>query len=393
MWSYRYRADYKERMEIGHLSVASPDRVFQWLKESWTEPNKDLHLFLPHEDNGRRLLEYVLLRRRDPLINYGLARYGYCREIIQQAYDRGDASTRYAAVANPRGGPALSQAQEILRRGHLQLAQALLQNEFLPSGFIENLLLRKEDFKGISNDRFMMLIVALTGNKRLSRPYDTLYMDGWDDYRYHSVFKAAWNLVTTLPATQAWASVLSSFLHHTQRSYKLDDLEGTIKRWDIDSPDDQKPWYQKSQSFHLRTLLADYYDPDDKLLESEDLALRMSFYRRFAPHKYQEWPEFLKKDGENFVEAVMNNMNVWQSESERERLRQVAWDCPDEHHSMLAPNDFRARQAHYRKEHPNWFRDEDESSIEKRLEDIQDRLGQMEVSIKELAARRRGLFS
>jgi hypothetical protein len=394
MWSYRYRADYKERIEIGHLSLASPDRVLQWLKESWTEPDKDHHLSLPYEDNGRQLLEYVLLRRRDPLINYGLARYGYCRKTIQQAYDRGDASTRYAAIANPRGGPVLSQVEEILRTGHPQLVQALLKNEFLPSGFIENLLSRKENFEGIPDDRFMVLIVALTGNKRLNRQYDTLYIDGYDDYRYHSVFKAAWDLTTTLPATQAWASVLSSFLHQTQRSYKLDDLEGTIKRWDIDSPDDQRTWYQRSQSFHLRTLLADYYDADDdKLLGSEDLALRMSFYRRFAPYKYREWPDFLAKDGENFVEAVMNNMNVWQSASERERLNRVAWDCPDEHHSMSAPNDFRSRQAHYRKEYPNWFRDEDGPSIEKRLEDMQEQLERMRGSIQELAARRRGLFS
>ena len=38
MWSFRYKADYKERIEIGHLLLASPDRVLQWLKDNWTEP-------------------------------------------------------------------------------------------------------------------------------------------------------------------------------------------------------------------------------------------------------------------------------------------------------------------------------------------------------------------
>jgi hypothetical protein len=221
-----------------------------------------------------------LLRRRDPIVNYALARYGYCRETIQKAYDRGDASTRYAAVANPRGGPVLSQIQEILRTGRPQLVEALLKNEFLPSGFIENILSRKENFAGISDERLMMLIVALTGNKRLNRPYETLYMDGYDDHRYHRVFKAAWDLTCTVPATQAWASVLSSFLQQTQKSHELDDLKNTIKRWDIDSADDEEVWFQRSQSFHLRTLIADYCDADDILLESNDLG--QSFWRRMA---------------------------------------------------------------------------------------------------------------
>jgi hypothetical protein len=295
MRSFRYRAEYKERIEIGHLSRASPENVLQWFKDNWGEPDKEHHLSLPYEDNGRQLLEYVLLRRRDPIVNYALARYGYCRETIQKAYDRGDASIRYAAVANPRGGPVLSQVQEILRTGRSQLVEALLKNEFLPSGFVENLLYRRENFVGISDERFMVLIVALTGNKRLNRSYETLYMDGYDDYRYHSVFKAAWDLTSTVPATQAWAGVLSSFLQQTQKSHELDDLKNTIKRWDIDSADDEEVWFQRSQSFHLRTLIADYCDADDTLLESDDLALRMSFYRRFVPYHTKSGQSFCRR--------------------------------------------------------------------------------------------------
>jgi hypothetical protein len=88
----------------------------------------------------------------------------------------------------------------------------------------------------------------------------------------------------------------------------------------------------------------------------------------------------------------MNNIQIWQSEAERMRLNGVAWACPDPHHDMSAPNDFRAQEVYYRKEYPTWFLDEDGPSVEQRLEDMKNQLERLEGSIQELTMRRRGLF-
>src|SRR5260221_6803062 len=143
-----YKSSHEERVELGYLAKTTPDEVVRWLRDNYKEPPKGLYgeTIDLYKDDGRRLLEYVLSRRNDRLIDHGLARYGFSRYAIQKAYDRGDVSTRAAALSNIRGGVVLRQAHDILRTGKYSLVRAMLQNKFLWGSYIEKLLRRKDDF-------------------------------------------------------------------------------------------------------------------------------------------------------------------------------------------------------------------------------------------------------
>jgi hypothetical protein len=385
-----YRADYQERAEAGYFLSSPPGMVAEWLQTNWKQPEPGIDSDgWRTDDSGRRLIEYLLVRRREPLIDHALARYGYSTPAIQRVYNRGDVSTRYAAVQNPRGGAALNQAQEILRTGKRSLVTALLQNPNLSSDFLEQLLRRKGRFSDIPDTRFILILYTLAGNKRLSKPYDGPF-DGWAEYKYNQVFDAAWDLTRAAPTDQKWAAVLSSLLCRANRPPGFKDLEGTIERWRIDEPIEEPKWHLRSNSFILRSYIADFSRADDDLLRSSDPALRMSFYRRFSPWQYKDWPDYLTRDGEEFVNAALENFELWRSPTKRERLERVCWDCPDPHHAMDAPNSFRSAQRGYRKRFPAWFSEDEKFSIQRPvcvLLKNEERLVNLEEKIDEIAAR------
>jgi hypothetical protein len=386
-----YRADYQERAEAGYFLSAPPGMVAEWLQTNWKQPEPGIDSDgWRTDDSGRRLIEYLLARRREPLIDHALARYGYSRPAIQRVYNRGDVSTRYAAVQNPRGGAALNQAQDILRTGKRSLVTPLLQNPNLSSDFLEQLLRRKGHFSDIPDTRFILILYSLTGNKRLSKPYESPYFDGWLEYKYNQVFDAAWDLTRTAPADQKWAAVLSSLLWRANRPPGFKDLEATIERWRVDDPIEEPTWYLRSNSFNLRSYIANFSRADDDLLRSSDAALRMSFYRRFSPWQYKNWPDFLTRDGEEFVNAVLENLELWRSPTERERLERVCWECPDPRHTMDAPNSFRAAQEGYRKGFPTWFTEDEQFSIQRQVSILlknEERLVELDEKISDLAAK------
>ena len=59
-------------------------------------------------------------------------------------------------------------------------------------------------------------------------------------------------------------------------------------------------WYFKEDNdgfdagFDLRSRLADTLDPTEAMLRAKDAAIRSSFYRRFEPSKFSNWPKFAK---------------------------------------------------------------------------------------------------
>lgn len=390
---FTYKADAPERIEIGYLAKALPEAVVEWLKVNWQEPEEGIYGDMwRHEDDGRRLLEYVLYRRNDPFIDYGLARYGFSLNVIQRVYDRGDETARLAAIGNPNGNTHLKQAKDILINGKYRAVNLLLQNKYLAGGFINNLFNRKESFSDIDDDRFLLILTAIKGNERLNRPYKSLYLDGFDDYQYHKAFSAAWELTKSVPVSQRWAVVLWELLANCQKPVGFEELEETIQRWRIDKPTDgEVEWFERSPSFSVRALLGSLSENDENLMNSDDPAMRVAFYRKFKPYKYKDWSDYLERDGGEFVNAALSNDNLWRSEKYREQLSQACWDVPDPNHTMDVPNDYRGREAFYRERHPDWFADEDESDSTE-LDIILERIDTLEERLNIAIQAKRGLF-
>jgi hypothetical protein len=358
---FHYRADYRERILMGELSTAPVAVVVDWLKANWREPElTGSEYYILGDDAGRKMLEYVLVRRGGRAINLAIAQYGHSSSAIQKAVNALGALGLYAGASNPRLGPQLSQREFILRKGKRALLRALLQNRFLSGEFIEDLLARKRACADLSDERLFRIVIAITGNERLNRRCNSAYIDGYADYLYHKPFDAAWNLVKTVPVNREWAAALWSLLEKTQPAATFDGVTAAIERWRVDAPM-PKPvkWYDRPPSFRVRSLIADRLQADNALVASEDAALRTSFYRRFQPPQFPNWPDFIKEDHGEFFESVLHNAAIWSRPQERQRLYTLAWSMDKADSSFDAVNSVRAARQRFRSLYPEWFNDDD----------------------------------
>ena len=89
---YTYRALEKERIEIAYLMKVPPIDTVRWLESH--EPTSDINGRSFASDDERRLIEFLLSRRKQPLIDWGIARYGRSKNAIQRAFNRGDVGPR-----------------------------------------------------------------------------------------------------------------------------------------------------------------------------------------------------------------------------------------------------------------------------------------------------------
>jgi len=380
-------SDYQKRITATFLKHCSQDKAYEWLSANskLSEGLKEGFSRRYELERERKVLEYLLLRRKNPLIDLGLAQFACTPHVLKTAFARGGPGVRCAALANPflfdsslLPEDSVINLREVVIRGNRRELEALAVNAHLPDEFYEHLINRTEYFAELDDRNCKFMLYHLGDNSRLSATYDETFLDGFSDYMYHEVFTAAWQLCATVPATQEWAAVLVHLLYKAQSPVGFKEVGEVIERWRIDPPkkeDDR--YYNSGHAFYLRSRLADLLEADEQLLNSPDLALRQSFYRRFSPWKFKNWPEFLEKDGEEFVqEAASGNLSLWKSKEERDRLRQVAWDCPDPHSDMMMPNIYRGREKSLREEHPEWFHDEDDeystdpSSVARRMEKL-----------------------
>lgn len=378
--------DYEKRITAAFLKNCSPDAAYNWLHER-------AKALAEEGANGRRnwdaqsehrVLEYVLLRRRHPLIDVGLAQHGRTGHVLRVVFGRGNAGVRCAVLANRflfksdflSEGPVVDLGP-LLKHGNRRELEALALNPHLPDSFYEDLIKRTAAFANVDDRTYTSMLYRLGDNPRLSASYDDTFLDGYSDYKFHSVLTAAWELTATAPNTKDWAAILSHLLHKAKPPVGFKDVMNVIQRWQIDTPRrDDDSYYFPGYGFNLRSRLADLLEPDDTLLNSPDFALRQSFYRRFSPRTYKDWPDFLQRDGEEFVQEAMQNTELWRIPEERERLHKVAWASPDPRSDMMMPNAFRAREKWYRKEHPEWFHQEedeysnDSSAVVRRMEQL-----------------------
>lgn len=380
-------SDYQKRITATFLKHCSQERAYEWLSANskFSGELKEGFSRKYELERERKVLEYLLLRRKSPLIDLGLAQFACTPYVLKAVFARGGPGVRCAVLANPflfdssliREDLVIN-LQEVVIRGNRRELEALAENAHLPDEFYENLINRVEYFTELDDRNYKLMLYRLGGNSRLSATYDETYLDGYSDYKYHKVFTTAWQLCVTLPTTQEWAAVLVHLLYKAQPPVGFNEVEQVIERWRIDPPKkEDERYYNPGYAFDLRSRLADLLEADERLLNSSDLALRKSFYRRFSPWRFKNWPEFLDKDGLEFVEEVVRgNLSLWKSHEERDRLQQVAWDCPDPHSDMMMPNIYRGREQSLREEHPDWFHDEDDeysadpSAVARRMEKL-----------------------
>ena len=356
----------QQRIEAAFLAQCSPQAAYDWLfARRYTGDEGP-----PYRSETPKVLEYLLVRRKEPLIDLGIARFGHSNEAIRRVFRRGNLGVRCAALSNPSIGSSMGlgplsdgwldekDSKELIRSGTKAELESLAKNKYLNNEALEELIEKKEAFSELSDNQYLHMLVCLGRNPRMSTEYNEKILDGWLEYRHDRVFSLAWDLALSLPATQRNAYVLYALLQHTMLPVNFKNPEEVIKRWRI--KDEEKLW---EPSYLLRSRLADLLEADEQLLASDDLAVRESFYRRFPPWKYKDWPTFIERDGKLAFEGMVENDKLWYDDEYRRLLRELAWEVPDTHYSLDAVNILNAVEERKRRQHPKWFPEKDSYNI------------------------------
>lgn len=362
--------NHEKRIEATYLSNCSPEAAYEWLYERRI---LDHYSFCATSD---KTLEYILIKRKEPLIDLGIAKYGHSDRGIKAVFKRGDAGVRCAALGNPHIGYVrgcnnnglicYGLEWHVIGSGNDAEHEALIKNPNLSERVIEDLLTRKGLFDSISDEEFIQMIKWLSQNPRMNLTYASNGQtisdcDIFAECRHHKIFDIAWELAETLPTTQDYALALYNLLLGTHIGYSTyKDYPSLIKRWRIeDGAQSGEPSYYPS--YYLRSRIADKVKPNDKLLNSRDFAERESFYRRFSPYDYKRWPSFIQRDGEKAFDSMILNDNLWRSGEHRKMLEEIAFDSlTDSDRAIYRMSRFQTICKDRREKYPNWFLEEDD---------------------------------
>jgi hypothetical protein len=348
------------------LSNSQPEAVFEWLKNNL--PTK-----LNRFGNDRNKLEVTLLRLNNPLIKMGLARFGLDKEVAKEIFATGEPLLRKAVISGPSISnhfrswlDELNVVKSLLAENNKELLFSLLSSTYLPFSIFEDLYERRGDFKGLEDDFFMDLI-----GSSLNSNFPYIFSEGWVraivdvgssfetegiELDFTDIYKRsqlAWGLFESLPTTSRAAAVLSGLSDRILRAkpYKFDVLKN-IQKWEAPASieeDIQLEYFQGCRTA-LGTLLEAEKLKD--LCESEDSALRMSYYSAFRFEEPTELDKYNKRDGNLFIEAALNNAWLYRSLDFREALL----DCC--RGVEFAASGFRWRSEQLSKIVPHWYFDE-----------------------------------
>lgn len=355
--------DYQTRIEAAYIVNCSAQSAYQWLYERRYRDDCDVPPWIVAEDNPE-VLEFLLTRRNEPLIDLGIARFGHSNLAIRKVYRRGDIGVRCAALSNAHIGPAdiindgwlkEKDIKNILYNGTRTELESLAKNKYLENDALEQILERRDAFSELSETQYINMLVWLGKNPRMSTKYNRNILDGYAEYTHNRVFSVAWELARYLPTTKANAYALYKLLSGTAVPVSYDNPEEVIARWRLGEKSEHAK-HPFGYAYFLRSRLADALDANEKLLNSNDPAMKESFYRRFSPWEFKNWPDFINQEGRFAFQAMVENDALWRNTEIREMLCNLAWDVPDS--DMDAPNNYDAVKERKKRQHPEWFKEE-----------------------------------
>lgn len=414
MYSKRERpSHFSVYRDAAFLSNCSEGEAREWLKGRSVDFSSVFGT--PETPPDSHALEYILFRRKSPLIDLALAEYGRSGSVLARVYRRGNTATRIVACGNPllfvgekiycppisfdEDAPRVDDdgplSWKIVRDGPLAELRAVCENPHLRSGFYAGLASSWEGDEDsqvaprnrLSADRFKRALLFLSRNPRISTPREDSkerhYWDGFADYSYNKFFAKCWELAKVVPTDLEWAHVLSKLYAQLHRPYKVfDDVESVLSRW---RPQDEKKF---ASTVSIREeIAAKFLEPTLETLNSEDPAIRHAFYRTFDPEnsvfRDLKWAEWLERDDMCYF-YLDRNLNIWRSSRGRAKLEALLWNKSRHDHDVSDVGFFKGREEEYRKTNPEWFIDEEEPQFVEGEELQHDRIGDLGRLIREL---------
>lgn len=341
-------------------------------------------------DEDRSELEKMLLERKNPIIDLALALHGSTPDVGYELFKRPEKELKIATLSGTqvlkeplsKDGFATRIINDLIEENDNELFNALFSNDLLPDELIIALYERAEPFDKMDERDWVLCCSYTSKNKRISTPYNSTWMDGWDEHQYESLFRAGWKLFETFPKTPLAANVLTQLASQlvVEPPYDINVID-VISRWKKESDDDSDA-YDMARSYGAN-MIQDFKDEFKELKNSNDLALRKAYYRNQKWVKPEDVMEGFEKDSIDYIDEALNNKNIFANAEAREALRKVCWDAPDPGSHMDQPNYFNGREEYWQSQHPEWF--EDEWTGELPFEEIENQNDRIEKRIEHLS--------
>ncbi len=356
------------------LSHASADTVFKWLRERQSTPFS---------------CRKALFARNEPLINLGLALWGYDDKIAERLFRYGDKTIKRAALEGPSvktrndGNPSWVESSGVLEEilesccsescdeSWNDLAPFLLNKfvaGYMPKGLNESCVESWQLLKSFLRNKRIPGEILVDLYER-SGPFEILRDHHWVTaiectVSNHNTNYFAWKLFETMPVNHSSARILAEMGQKLTMDVPPDmDVPAAIKRWTSEnenisesylSPLDLKKFLYPFVEcrFHLARLLYRNRKGHD-LKNSDDIALRLVYYADALIDTPEEFRECFEKDKDDFLHVAIDKPEFYRNQVLRKELRACVIHAPEipVHYS----DQFKNRAEQLLQEHPSWF--------------------------------------
>ncbi len=376
------------------LSVRSPGEVYEWLSQR-PQNARDAKRDWDEET------EMSLLKRNDPLIELGLARYSTYHTILRNIFTsrqgRSEADTGVRLTLLRHGGASRLTLNEfpqslfegvdgeITMQSWLSTASeneisALFSNPALSNNFLLRFFEQKAVWMAMTEENRHVAIRAFADNPRCSTKSVSLRLKGYSEDEYNAVFTAAWKLAETVDTTNEWAKALDVLYSKMESGrVNIDNAVSSAKRWVNSDPDEgiaaTKDGFMSSWQQLRKRLVAPEKtlsrEQRDKYLKSDDIAIRAAAY------EYSLFtPDEIKGLGENekglLITCLLDNPEIWRTKATRDALNFLCWGLISAAEDGDSDNvdgwdklsDFHSHAETWSKSHPDWFEDEKNSEYD-----------------------------
>lgn len=331
-----------------YLRLLPPEKIYLFLKKN--AENKDA-------EYSTQKIESLLHTLDQPLINLGLAQYGYNKDVLRNLYLNGNETLKIATLMNRKDNYHVVDTgnkswvdrefiKKIVMGENENEKYALLTNPLIGATTLAELFEKKQSFDKVTEDIWKRLLEYCGDNILLQIQYDHHYYDGYTEFSFSNMHRLAWRLTEQVPITKEWSYTLSKLL---VRAYpELDiNLISTIEKWKLIDKD----------SVDIRMVLAAALNGDDfnRLKDSDDIDMRRIFYRKFYCKNCDELDSYFKKDKNVFLEEASFNKNLYREESIRFALRELTLKTEDS--DLIFYNWVISEEKEIEKRYPEWFKD------------------------------------
>ena len=335
------------------LEYASPDVVYNWLERNASK----LRVWFDEKPTT----ELMLIERKEPIIDLALALFSENKKTRNTLYDRGDGALQKATLTNKNCGyfPAL---ENLLKEEKTEYLKILLTNTE-DRLFLVDLFKKKNLFSKVKKTYYLSLLSIVAENKILEYPYSE-DDDEWEDdigtpaYATR-LYRSVYGLFGVLDVNNKNAELLAELVERLPalRGFHLInlDVEKMIAKWqnpkpvqnsdyvyfhehknDWDTTLDKKftciesrcrsEWAYVTCRTHLANTFID--SEFEKFFDSEDIAMRLAFYRNEnfnwdeekSSNLIENWSKYFGKDKLLFIEHLIKNESIYRNKKIRDYI-------------------------------------------------------------------------